>query len=263
MNKPMNTPEDNTQIIFGTHAVHAALRHKSNSISMIYLNPARQRHLGPLLKRVQQRRIPITEVDDAHLNQLSDNGVHQGIVAQRTVSRDKYSFENLFTQLQSLKHPPLVLILDRVTDPGNLGACLRSACAFGVDGVILTRHHSSPLNAVVHKTACGAVESLNIAVVNSLSHVLQKLTELPNFFLYGSSVEQEGEVKEPHNFNFQQHGAAIVLGGEEGGVRQSAINKCDSLIHIALNENMPCLNVSAACAVLLYEVHRQRHVAMV
>ena len=155
-----------------------------------------------------------------------------------------------------MKKTPLLLVLDGVTDPRNLGACLRSANAAGVDAVLLPKRHSAPLNAAALKTAAGGAESLKLVEVTNLARRLAWLKD-QGIWIIGAA----GEGKLQWNTVDLTVGCALVVGSEDRGLRALTEKCCDQLVHIPMSGTVSSLNVSVACGVLLFEAVRQRGLA--
>jgi 23S rRNA (guanosine2251-2'-O)-methyltransferase len=160
---------------------------------------------------------------------------------------------DLWAHLEALDHPPLVLVLDGVTDPHNLGACLRSADAAGVDAVILPKDKSASVTPVVRKVACGAAETVPLHAATNLARVLKGLKER-GIWLYGAA----GEARSSLYAQDLTGPAALVLGSEGAGLRRLTREHCDFLVHLPMAGAVSSLNVSVATGVCLFEVVRQR-----
>jgi 23S rRNA (guanosine2251-2'-O)-methyltransferase len=161
--------------------------------------------------------------------------------------------ELLFEQLSALDHPPMLLVLDGVTDPHNLGACLRSAEAAGVDAVIVPKDKSADLNATVRKVACGAAETMPFVRVTNLARTLEKLKQ-QGIWLYGTAGEAAQSV-----FEVDLKGpVALVMGAEGKGMRRLTREHCDYLVNLPMAGAVSSLNVSVATGICLFEAVRQR-----
>ncbi len=149
---------------------------------------------------------------------------------------------------------PLILILDEIQDPHNVGAILRSAECSGVNGVILTKHHSATITSTVTKTSAGATEHLKICQVNNLSQTIDELKE-KGFWIVGSSLENSKNYTEVD----YKIPIALIVGNEEKGIRKLTASKCDFLVKIPMAGKIQSLNVSVATGILLFEILRQRN----
>ena len=178
---------------------------------------------------------------------------HQGVVALVADGAKVQSENDLYEKVEQCGKSALILILDGVTDPHNLGACLRSADAAGVDAVVVTKDRSAGLNATVRKVACGAAETVPFFAVTNLVRCIQKLQDL-GIWVVGTAGETENIV-----FNARFSGPlALVMGAEEKGMRRLTRENCDELVRIPMNGSVSSLNVSVATGVCLFEIMRQR-----
>lgn len=241
------------QLIYGLHAISALIDHSQRKIQQIYINQDRQdpRFLT-LVSRIQVKTIPIVTLSPAKMATQFPDIVHQGIVAMvdpLTALQEK----DLPKLLSDLTKPPFILILDGVTDPHNLGACLRSADAAGVNCVIIPRDKSAPLTDVVSKVACGAAETIPVIRVTNLVRTMETLKEL-GIWLYGAANEAQQSL-----YALEGQGPiALVLGAEGEGLRRLTREHCDGLFSIPMAGTVSSLNVSVATGVALYEIVRQR-----
>lgn len=179
--------------------------------------------------------------------------VHQGVIALcqwRDNTRDEAFLTKL---LDALDHPPLLLVLDEITDPHNLGACLRTADAAGVDAVIVPKDNSAPMNLTVRKVASGAAEKVNLVAVTNLSRTLSALQQR-GIWIYGTAGEADQTL---HQADLQGP-LALVMGSEGKGMRRLTREHCDYLISIPMAGAVSSLNVSVAAGVCLFEAVRQR-----
>jgi len=238
--------------VFGIHAVEAVLASAPERVRVLYLQKGRRdERLAQLIERARAAGVRVEFSERRRLDRLA-SGPHQGAVAvchERALT-DERELEALWPSLPS---PRLLLILDGVQDPRNLGACLRSAAAAGVQAVLLPRRRSAPLSAVALKTAAGGAERLVIVEVANLARRLEWL-KAAGVWLTGaagdaavlwSEADLTGDV-------------GLVLGGEEAGLRALTRSHCDQLVRIPMAAGMESLNVSVAAGVLLFEVVRQR-----
>lgn len=182
---------------------------------------------------------------------------HQGVIAFLKQS-EQQSFQgsnedDLITMLKEQDRSALILALDSVQDPHNLGACLRVADGAGVDAVILPKDASSPVTSVVRKVACGAVETVNLYYVTNLSRTLQKLKKL-DFWITGTT----GEANQFYDEIDYRGKTVLVMGNEGSGMRQKITENCDYLVKIPMLGEVESLNVSVASGIMLYEAIRQR-----
>ncbi|MBI5461735.1 MAG: 23S rRNA (guanosine(2251)-2'-O)-methyltransferase RlmB [Gammaproteobacteria bacterium] len=244
-----------TQRVYGLHAVRALLRQEG--VQVVHAWAQDSRHdpkLETLIGELQARGSRVDRTPRRELDRLAPGVRHQGILVEfqggiAATDQDLDSF------LATLTAPALLLVLDGVTDPHNLGACLRSADAAGVQAVILPKDRSVGLTPVVRKVACGAAESLPVFSVTNLARTLRTLQDA-GIWIYGAAGEAEQTL-----YDVDLKGSvALVLGAEGGGLRRLTREHCDGLVKIPMAGTVESLNVSVATAVLLFEVVRQRWV---
>ncbi|WWO95405.1 MAG: 23S rRNA (guanosine(2251)-2'-O)-methyltransferase RlmB [Candidatus Dasytiphilus stammeri] len=243
------------EFIFGIHTISSLLQFHPEKCKNIYITPHYQnKRLNNILKIIKNRGILIKTVSKQWLDLKSQGGVHQGIIAKISCSSSLPAEKHLVPFLKN-KNDPILLILDCITDPHNLGACIRSAYAAGVDAIILPKNRSAKINnAVVKKVACGAIENIAIFRVTNISRTIQILHKY-NIKVIGTSHTAKNNL-----FNTSMTGAiAIVMGSEDKGLRNLTRQYCDYLINIPMFRQFSSLNVSVATAICLFETIRQRH----
>ena len=237
--------------LFGFHAVGVRLKTAPASVSEVQVDPARRdQRMRQLVERAEAAAVRVVEADDARLTQLAGTPRHQGVVAKVTPLPQTHSLDDL---LDAVEGPPLLLALDGVTDPHNLGACLRVADGAGVHAVVAPKDHAVGLNATVAKVASGAAETVPYLMVTNLARSLNELKER-DIRIVGTSDDApitlyEADLKGP---------LALVLGAEGKGMRQLTRKTCDLLVRIPMLGAVESLNVSVAAGVCLYEARRQR-----
>lgn len=241
------------EYIFGIHAVRQSLEHHLEQVVEIWLQQGPTEHkLTELLDHVQEQGLRVQRVPRRTLDKLTNQAVHQGIVIRcRTKAhRTQSSLEDC---LAALTTPPLLLVLDGIQDPHNLGACLRTADAAGVHAVIVPKDRACSLTATVRKVACGGAESVPFFQVPNLAMTLRWL-KAQGVWLIGASEKSQTSL-----FAVPLQGAiAFVLGAEGTGLRRLTRESCDTLVYIPMLGSVECLNVSVATGVCLYEAVRQR-----
>lgn len=242
------------QQIFGIHTVSALLQRQPNRIETVLLQQGRNdQRIQNLQRHAQQLGITCKIVPRDELDKQVD-GNHQGVVAI-TKPAQTLRERDLKELLEGLEHQPLLLILDGVTDPHNLGACLRTADAAGVDAVIAPKDNSAPLNATVRKVACGAAEVVPYIQVTNLARTMKDLQE-QGVWISGAAGEAELSV-----YDADLKGAiALVMGAEGKGMRRLTREYCDYLVKLPMAGSVSSLNVSVATGVCLFEAVRQRSV---
>lgn len=242
-------------LIFGLHAVEAALKRDPASIEQLYCdNKRKDRRLNELATLAQNQGVRPEWRSRAELDaMLPDGARHQGAAARvRGVAERNESF--LEQLLVDLERPAFLLVLDGVTDPHNLGACLRSADAAGVDAVIVPRDRACGLTPVVRKVASGAAEAVPFVQVTNLARTLKTLQDA-GVWVVGTALEEEAVSL----YESRLDGAlAIVLGAEGKGMRRLTRENCDQLVYIPMHGSVQSLNVSVATGVCLFEALRYR-----
>lgn len=241
-------------VVYGIHAVSAALANPHRHIKMLYINQERlDSRLQAVLDEATHQGISIKRETMQTLNRQFPDITHQGVIACAG-GLPEYSESHLSQLLESSKKPALILILDGITDPHNLGACLRSADATGVDFVIIPKDKSASITPVVSKVACGAAESVPLVRVTNLARALNTLKE-QGVWIYGAAGEAEASIYQLDC----KTSLAIVMGAEGSGLRRLTRDLCDGLFKLPMQGEVSSLNVSVATGVSLYEVMRQRN----
>ncbi len=239
--------------VIGLHAVEAALRSDPQRIVALHYKASRRdRRLAQLLALAQKAGVEIRQADDRELARLADGGRHQGVVAHcRTVKLPDEGA--LFARLETLDEAPLLLVLDGVTDPHNLGACLRTADAAGVHAVIIPRDNAVGLTPAARKVASGAADSVLLVRVTNLSRTLEKL-QRAGVWIVGTAGDADTSLYEQDLTG----PLAIVMGAEGKGLRRLTREHCDYLVSLPMRGEVESLNISVATGICLYEALRQR-----
>ncbi|NIE76858.1 23S rRNA (guanosine(2251)-2'-O)-methyltransferase RlmB [Pantoea sp. Tr-811] len=238
--------------IYGVHAVQALLQHHPKRVKQIWLSEGRSEpRLQALLALAAENRVAVGQAERREMDTWVE-GVHQGVVAEVSPSQvwGELMLEEL---LERSETPPLILVLDGVTDPHNLGACLRTADAAGATAVIVPKDKSATLTPVVRKVACGAAEVIPLVAVTNLARTLEKLQQR-GLWVVGTAGEAEQEI-------YQQDltGPLVMIMGAEGkGMRRLTREHCDFLVKLPMSGSVSSLNVSVATGVCLFEAVRQR-----
>lgn len=243
----------NKRLIYGFHALNARLWQNAKSLVEIYCIDSRHdMRLQAILDKANQEGVRIYSVDKARLDTLTGHARHQGIVAWIDAS---HTFVSLDDVLDDLTESALLLVLDGVTDPHNLGACLRVADAMGVHAVIAPKDRAAGLSATVSKVACGAAEVVPYITVTNLARTLRELKER-SIWVTGTAMEADTDL-----FHFAQPGPlAWVLGSEGDGLRRLTRELCDTLVAIPMLGHVESLNVSVTAGIVLAETRRQRSI---
>ncbi|MGD2074933.1 MAG: 23S rRNA (guanosine(2251)-2'-O)-methyltransferase RlmB [Gammaproteobacteria bacterium] len=239
--------------VFGLHAVRSVLERSPERVSLLLaLESRRDPRMQAVLDIAERTNVPVRRVGRAELDERVPGVSHQGVLAQMTAG-SRPGEHQLASFLEGLRGPPFLLVLDGVQDPHNLGACLRTADAAGVDAVILPKDRSAPLNATVRKVACGAAETVPVVRVTNLARSLRAIRDA-GIWLYGAAGEAQRSL-----YDEDLSGpVALVLGGEGRGLRRLTREHCDVMLSIPIAGSVSSLNVSVAAGICLFEARRQR-----
>ncbi|WP_372597691.1 23S rRNA (guanosine(2251)-2'-O)-methyltransferase RlmB [Amphritea sp.] len=241
------------EYIFGIHAATTTLQRDSKRVKGMWVLQGRvDGRMQKLLDLAAEQKLSVDRVSRKELDDMAENGVHQGVVvACEPIQAKNEQF--LDAMLDKLEEPAFLLVLDGVTDPHNLGACLRTADAAGVHAVIAPKDKSAPLNATASKVACGAAEVVPYVLVTNLARTLKDLQQR-GIWITGTAGEADtliydADLKGP---------MALVMGAEGQGMRRLTREHCDFLVKIDMAGEVSSLNVSVATGVCLFEAVRQR-----
>jgi len=244
-----------SKFIFGFHAVTARLRHEASSVEEIYVDSGRQdRRMLELISSAKGAGVRVIPVDELRLANMVGTRRHQGVVAK---AGEVSLARNLDELLDAIEGPPLILILDGITDPHNLGACLRVADGAGAHAVIAPKDRAVGLNATAAKVASGAADNVPYITVTNLARTMREIKER-DIWVIGTSDDAE---KNLYQADFKgAGGVAIVMGSEGEGMRRLTRETCDLLVSVPMFGSVESLNVSVASGICLYEARRQRMV---
>lgn len=239
------------ELAFGFHDLQVLLKTSPERISQLYLLKDRQdQRAKKLLAACEKQHIKPVMVNKAELDALVD-GNHQGVVAELLPGRS-FNEKDLYELVQRDQQVPLVLVLDGVTDPHNLGACLRTADAAGVTALVVPKDNSASLTETARKVASGAAETVPLIAVTNLARCLKKLQEL-GLWVTGTAGEAVIDI-----YSADLRGPRVIVMGAEGkGMRRLTRESCDELVKIPMHGEVSSLNVSVATGVILFEVVRQ------
>ncbi|HOY34536.1 23S rRNA (guanosine(2251)-2'-O)-methyltransferase RlmB [Piscinibacter sp.] len=239
------------KILFGFHAVTVRLKTASKSVIEVHVDASRRdQRMREFLARAREAGTKIVDSDDDRLHKLCGTHRHQGVVARVEAVAMSHSLDDT---LDGVDGDPLILVLDGITDPHNLGACLRVADGAGAHAVIAPKDHAVGVNATVAKVASGAAETVPYFMVTNLARTLNELKER-NILVVGTSDTAEQSL-----YDIDLSGpVALVLGAEGSGMRQLTGKTCDLLVRLPMKGAVESLNVSVASGICLYEALRQR-----
>ncbi|MEE9450233.1 MAG: 23S rRNA (guanosine(2251)-2'-O)-methyltransferase RlmB [Ignavibacteriaceae bacterium] len=238
-------------IIIGRKPVLEAIN-SGEEIEQVYILFGQQGNIINTIKVAAKKRgIKCSQIPFEKFRILIQNKNAQGVAAVKQ-SHKFYSLDDIISEAKN-SPAPLILILDSIQDTHNVGAILRSAECSGVNGVIVTKHNSAPINETVVKTSAGATEHVKIAQVNNLANAIDELKE-KGFWIVGSSLENA----KPYTEVDYKIPVALIVGNEEKGIRKLTADKCDFLVQIPMTGKLQSLNVSVAAGIILFEILRQR-----
>ncbi|MEM0910687.1 MAG: 23S rRNA (guanosine(2251)-2'-O)-methyltransferase RlmB [Pseudomonadota bacterium] len=248
-------------LVFGQHAVQSLLQNESERVFEIFVSKARQNSkkqdekVNSLVNLAKKSGIPVHFCHKKTLDEKSKGHPHQGIVArakQAPVKTEK-DLENLISHVKEAGNTVTLLLLDGITDPHNLGACMRTADAAGVNAVVVPKDKSVALNATVRKVASGAADVLPLIRVTNLARTMRELQD-SGIWVIGTAGEAVDNL-----FDIKSEGhLAIVMGAEDKGMRRLTRETCDQLVKLPVLGSVSSLNVSVATGICLYELNRQR-----
>ena len=241
------------ELMFGIHAVQSLLKTEPERVISVMLQKGRSdQRISKIMGQLEREGISYEFVNRPQLDKLADGERHQGVIIRCKPGevRDEKYLDQL---LESLEEAPFLLVLDGVTDPHNIGACLRSADAAGVHAVITTRDKSGGLTSTARKIACGAAETTPFVVVTNLARTLESLQQR-GIWIVGTA----GEADQLAYDQSLTGPLAVVMGAEEKGMRRLTREYCDFLVKLPMSGSVSSLNVSVATGVVLFEAVRQR-----
>lgn len=208
--------------------------------------------LRPIIKKARDLGIPVIEADKNKLSELAEGGNHQGVIAI-VAAHDYASVDDIFKKAEEKGEPPFIVILDKITDPHNLGSIIRTANCAGVHGIIIPKRGSVGLSEVVAKTSAGAIEYVPVAKVTNIAQTIDALKEKG---VWVAGAEAGGDTMYKTDLSGSM---ALVIGSEGEGISRLVKEKCDFLVEIPMFGDVNSLNASVAAAVLMYEVVRRRN----
>jgi len=239
--------------LFGFHSVEGLLITNPESIIKVSIQSNRKdKRAAELIKILAREKIPYLSSDRNELDRIAKGEAHQGVISE-VILPPLLNEELLFKLISENSSKPLLLILDSIQDPRNLGACLRSANAAGVNYVVINKDGSAPINALVHKASAGAINSLKIFQVTNLSRTIIEIQKR-GIWVIGLDGNAKSTI---YDVNLTD-ATAIVMGTEGKGIRRLIKETCDQIVTIPMSGNIESLNVSVATGIALFESKRQR-----
>ena len=236
-----------SKLVYGRNPVLSSLG--ENRVEKIFLDERFSDKI--FLDKIADKRIIIERVTKSKLDELSEHGVHQGVVASVLDFR-YYSLSEILVSCKS-KQYPLILLLDALKDPHNLGAILRTCDAFGVDGIIIKKHEQVTLNATVAKVSTGAIDHVKVCIETNLSSAIQKLKDA-GFWI----IATDGDAKDSYTEIDCKRPLALILGSEGEGVSRLLVQRSDYVVKIPMTGHVNSLNVSVAAGILIANIIAKR-----
>lgn len=242
------------KVLFGFHAVGVRLKTAPASIVDICFDASRRdARMRGFLERAREAGVRLIEADSLRLAKLCGSHGHQGVVARVQPLPQTTSLDELLEQVEARGEAPLLLVLDGITDPHNLGACLRVADAAGAHAVVAPKDRAVGLNATAVKVACGAADTVPYVTVTNLARSLREMQER-GVWTVGADAEADQDI---YGVDLRAP-LALVLGAEGSGLRRLTRETCDALVRIPMHGSVESLNVSVASGICLFEARRQR-----
>ena len=239
--------------IFGFHSIESLLKTNPESIIKVLVQINRKdKRANDLINMLTSQKITFSTTDRSDLDRIAKGEVHQGVISE-VILPPLLNEESLLKSISDITSNPLILVLDSIQDPRNLGACLRSANAAGVDYVVINKDGSAPINALVHKTSAGAINSIKIFHVTNLSRAIINMQKR-GVWVIGLDGNSKSTI---YDVNLTD-ATAIVMGTEGKGIRRLIKETCDQIVTIPMSGNIESLNVSVATGIALFESKRQR-----
>ena len=239
--------------IFGFHSIESILINKPELVLKVLIqNGRKDKRVIELINNLDSQKITYSSTDRANLDKISKGEIHQGVISE-IILPPILNEDSLVNSIAAFDQKVMILMLDSVQDPRNLGACLRSANAAGVTHVVVNKDGSAPINSLVHRTSAGALNSLQIFHVTNLSRTIKQIKKR-DIWVVGLDGETQSSL---YDVNLKGS-IAIVVGSEGKGIRPLIKKTCDQVVSIPMSGNVESLNVSVATAVTLFEIKRQR-----
>ena len=246
-----NLDNQRNDIIAGRNPVMEAIRSGRSIESILVAKGERSGSVVAIIAKAKQKNIPVKDVDSKKLDFLAKGVNHQGIVAQCAV-KEYSTLEDIFALAEERGESPFIIVLDKIEDPHNLGAIIRTAECAGAHGVIIPERRSAGLSYTVEKTSAGALEYMPVVRVKNISAVLQKLKD-KGIWVYGADMD--GEHYKKVNFD---GAVALVIGNEGKGISPLVSKDCDVIVSLPMKGKINSLNASVAAGILMYEIADKR-----
>ncbi len=234
--------------LYGKHALREALMSNARIIKKVFLSPSASENPDVFNLMKEYKITP--SITKGSSGKTSEDAVHQGVIAEIAISELYTPFEDVLDLLKK-EDNPMVVILDELQDPHNVGAIIRTAVAFGAKAIFLPEHNQAPITGVVIKTSAGMVFRIPIVRIGNVNQTIRKLKD-NNFWIYGLLMDGDTSLKDA-KFDTP---TVVIIGNESEGIRQKTLELCDVKLSIHMTENCESLNASVAASVVLYEYFR-------
>lgn len=246
--------EEKEDQVEGRNSITELLK-SGKDINKLYVQKGeRQGSINEIIKLAKERRVVIIEAEKNKLDQMSETGKHQGVIA--IVPPFEYcDVDDILEDAKNKNENPFIIILDGIEDNHNLGSIIRTAECAGVNGIIIPKRRSALVNATTNKTSAGAVEYMKVARVSNLTETIKYLKE-NDVWVYGTDME----AKDYYNEQKYNSGVALVIGSEGFGMSRLVKENCDFLIKIPMKGKINSLNASVSAGIVMYEVMKQRNI---
>jgi len=241
----------NSELIYGIHAVESALKNRPQDVLQVFIQQGRNdKRIKQIVSLTKKQGVSLQTVSSERFRERCPGGRHQGVMAEiRATQQQAVSLEEVLDRDQVL-----LLILDEVQDPHNIGACLRTADAVGIDAVIVSKNRSPALTAVSRNVASGAAETVPYIMVSNLARTIEKIQQ-SGVWVVGTSGDADQDI---YAAELNSNRLALVMGSEGKGMRRLTRETCDELVSIPMRGTVESLNISVATAVCLFEIRRQQ-----
>ena len=243
-----------TELIYGIHAVEAAIRKQAENVLQVFVQQGRNdKRINTIIDLAKKSGISLQAISNERLKAKCPGARHQGVIAEtRRSSENTLSLDDILQ-----KETVLLLVLDEVQDPHNIGACLRTADATGVDAVIVSKNRSPALTSVIRNVASGAAETVPYIMVSNIARALEKIKH-SGVWVIGTTGDATHSIYDSCRSITARQSLALVMGSEGKGIRRLTRESCDELVSIPMRGSVESLNISVATAVCLYEIRRHQ-----
>lgn len=243
----------NDNIIAGRNPVLEAIKSGENIDKIYMLRGEVTGSAVQILKLATDKKIVVSRVDRTKLDYITGTKVHQGVAAKLSL-REYVHVEDIISYAESKNEEPFIVIAESIFDPHNLGAIIRSACACGAHGIVISKHNGVGITPVVSKASAGTVSKMLVAKETNISKTIEKLKD-SGFWVYGLDAKGESIYKTDFSGKI-----AVLVGNEDKGISRLASEKCDVLVSIPMKNEVESLNASVAASIMMYEIMRDKNI---